>query len=213
MCGICGVCFSDPNARVLRPLLDGMTRVLAHRGPDGDGYLIKGHIGFGHRRLSIIDLAGGDQPIYNEDGRIAVVFNGEIYNYVELRDELIARGHRFKTRSDTEVIVHLYEEFGRRCTDHLRGMFAFAIWDGRDHSVLLARDRLGIKPLFYRLDRDRLLFASELKSIVQDASVPRHLNLGVLGEYLAFGYIPGDRCILDGISKLAPAHTLTWRNG
>ena len=213
MCGICGVCFSDPNAVVPRPLLDGMTRVLAHRGPDGDGYLIKGPIGFGHRRLSIIDLAGGDQPIYNEDGRIAVVFNGEIYNYVELMDGLIARGHRFKTRSDTEVIVHLYEEFGRRCTDHLRGMFAFAIWDGRDHSVLLARDRLGIKPLFYRLERDRLLFASELKSIVQDASVPRRLNLGVLGEYLAFGYIPGDRCILDGISKLGPAHTLTWRNG
>ena len=171
-----------PTPGVPRPLLDGMTRVLAHRGPDGYGYLIKGHIGFGHSRLSIIDLAGGDQPIYNEDGRIAVVFNGEIYNYVELMDELIARGHRFKTRADTEVIVHLYEEFGRRCTDHLRGMFAFAIWDGRDHSVLLARDRLGIKPLFYRLDRDCLLFASELKSIVQDVSVPRRLNLDALGR-------------------------------
>ena len=213
MCGICGVCFSDPNATVPRPLLDGMTRALAHRGPDGDGYLVEGHIGFGHRRLSIIDLAGGDQPIYNEDGRIAVVFNGEIYNYVELMAELIARGHRFKTESDTEVIVHLYEEFGRRCTNHLRGMFAFAVWDGRDDSVLLARDRLGIKPLFYRLDRDRLLFASELKSIVQDGSVPRSLNLSALSEYLAFGYVPGDRCILDGISKLAPAHTLTWRYG
>jgi asparagine synthase (glutamine-hydrolysing) len=190
-----------------------MTTVLRHRGPDGDGYLVRDNVGFGNRRLSIIDLAGGDQPIYNEDGTVGIVFNGEIYNYVELMASLMDRGHRFATKSDTEVIVHLYEEYGERCVDHLRGMFAFAIWDSRRPCVFLARDRLGIKPLFYQATDDRLLFASELKSILQDPQVPRRLNLEAVRSYLAYGYVPGDCCIFDGIAKLPPGHTLTWRDG
>jgi asparagine synthase (glutamine-hydrolysing) len=213
MCAICGICMRDPDARVDQDLLRRMTTVLRHRGPDGDGYLVRDNVGFGNRRLSIIDLAGGDQPIYNEDGTVGIVFNGEIYNYVELMASLIDRGHRFATKSDTEVIVHLYEEYGERCVDHLRGMFAFAIWDSRRHCVFLARDRLGIKPLFYQATDDRLMFASELKSILQDPHVPRRLNLEVVRSYLAYGYVPGDCCIFDGIAKLPPGHTLTWCDG
>ncbi len=213
MCGICGVCLTDRDAPVSESVLRDMTDCLQHRGPDGQGFLTKGNIGLGHRRLSIIDLQGGDQPIYNEDGNVAIVFNGEIYNYLELIPQLTAQGHRFKTRSDTEVIVHLYEQYGRQCVEHLRGMFTFAIWDGRDGSVFLARDRLGIKPLFYLHTPQRLLFASELKSIIQDPSVPREVDVDTLGEYLAYGYIPGDRCILRGVSKLLPGHTFSWRAG
>lgn len=213
MCGISGICLRDPDARVNQDVLRRMTAALRHRGPDGDGYLIRGNIGFGNRRLSIIDLPGGDQPIYNEDGTVGVVFNGEIYNYVELMASLIDRGHRFATKSDTEVIVHLYEEYGERCVDHLRGMFAFAIWDSRQRSVFLARDRLGIKPLFYRATDDHLLFASELKSLMQDPQVPRSLNLEAVRFYLTYGYVPGDSCIFHGISKLPPGYTLTWRDG
>src|SRR5438552_2513496 len=156
MCAICGICIRDRDARIDEDVLRRMTTSLRHRGPDGEGFLISGNVGFGNRRLSIIDVAGGDQPIYNEDGTIGVVFNGEIYNYVELMKSLIDRGHRFTTKSDTEVIVHLYEQYGERCVDHLRGMFAFAIWDSKQHSVFLARDRLGIKPLFFHATHDRL---------------------------------------------------------
>jgi asparagine synthase (glutamine-hydrolysing) len=190
-----------------------MTSALRHRGPDGDGFLVRGNVGFGHRRLSIIDLVQGDQPIYNEDGTVGIVFNGEIYNYVELMASLATRGHRFATKSDTEVIVHLYEEYGERCVDHLRGMFAFAIWDDRRSCVFLARDRLGIKPLFYWATDDRLVFASELKAILQDPHVPRSLNMDAVQSYLAYGYVPGDCCIFNGISKLPPGHTLTWCAG
>ncbi len=213
MCGICGICLRDPRDQIDQDLLQHMTTALRHRGPDDDGFLVRGNIGFGFRRLSIIDLTGGDQPIYNEDGSIGIVFNGEIYNYLELMDDLMARGHRFTTKADTEVIVHLYEDFGERCVDHLRGMFAFAIWDSRRRSVLLARDRLGIKPLFYRMTDDRLVFASELKAILQDSRVPRRLNMDAIESYLAYGYVPGDSCIFEGISKLAPGHTLTWHDG
>jgi asparagine synthase (glutamine-hydrolysing) len=213
MCAICGICMRDPDARVDQDLLRRMTTLLRHRGPDGDGYLIRDNVGFGNRRLSIIDLAGGDQPIYNEDGTVGIVFNGEIYNYVELMASLIGRGHRFATKSDTEVIVHLYEEYGERCVDHLRGMFAFAIWDSRQPCVFLARDRLGIKPLFYQATDDRLVFASELKAILEDPRVQRSLNLDAVHLYLAYGYVPGDCCIINGISKLPPGHTLTWRDG
>jgi asparagine synthase (glutamine-hydrolysing) len=194
-------------------LLRRMTDTLAHRGPDGEGFLLRGNVGFGHRRLSIIDLEGGDQPIYNEDERVGIVFNGEIYNYVELMADLKSRGHVFRTHSDTEVILHAYEEFGEACVEKLRGMFAFAIWNGLDGSVFLARDRLGIKPLFYMLTEDRLLFASELKAIVSDEEVAREVNTRVLSEYLTYGYIPGDRCILKGIDKLPQGCTLTWRDG
>jgi len=160
MCGIAGICMRDPDARVDENLLRRMTTSLRHRGPDGDGFLLRGNVGLGNRRLSIIDLAGGDQPIYNEDGTVGIVFNGEIYNYIELMASLAARGHRFATKSDTECVVHLYEEYGEGCVNHLRGMFAFAIWDEKRRSVLLARDRLGIKPLFYWVGDDRLVFAS-----------------------------------------------------
>ncbi len=213
MCGICGICLREPGASVPGELLKQMTTVLTHRGPDGTGYLVKGNIGLGHTRLSIIDLDAGDQPIYNEDSSIGVVFNGEIYNYVELMADLIARGHRFRTHSDTEVIVHLYEEYGERCVDHLRGMFAFAVWNGHDGSVFLARDRLGIKPLFYLQADERFVFASELKSLLCDRSIAREVDIEVLSEYLALGYVPGDRCIVRGTSKLAPGHTLTWLHG
>lgn len=213
MCGICGVCFNDPKSKAPEDLLRRMTTALRHRGPDGDGFLVRQNIGLGHRRLSIIDLAGGDQPIFNEDGRIGIVFNGEIYNYVELAEELKAAGHRFRTHSDTEVIVHLYEEMGDTCVERLRGMFTFAIWDGRDGSVLLARDRLGIKPLFYSPQPDRFLFASEMKSILEDPAIARKVNLSALREYLALGYVPGDTCILNGVSKLSPGHVLRWQNG
>ncbi len=212
MCGIAGICLSDPDAVVPEDLLRAMTGVLEHRGPDGEGFLLKNNIGLGHRRLSIIDLEGGDQPIYNENGRIGIVFNGEIYNYLELMDDLKRRGHQFATHSDTEVIVHLYEELGPRCVDHLRGMFSFAVWDGRDNSVFLARDRLGIKPLFYTIRDDRFLFASELKALIQDTTIPREVDEATLVEYLSFGYVPGDRCILKGIEKVPPGCTLTWRN-
>ncbi len=213
MCGICGVCMTDPSAPVSRDLVRAMTDRLRHRGPDGEGLLIKNNVGFGHRRLSIIDLEGGDQPIFNETGDIGIVFNGEIYNYVELMDWLIKKGHQFRTRSDTEVIVHLYEEFGPKCVERLRGMFAFAIWDARDGSVLLARDRFGIKPLYYAAADDRLVFASELKSILTDKSVAGSVDGGSLEEYLVYGYVPGDRCIVQGVSKLPPGATLQWRNG
>ncbi len=219
---------TDSSAAVSESLLREMTDTLTHRGPDGEGYLIRGNIGLGHRRLSIIDLEGGDQPIYNEDGKIGIVFNGEIYNYVELMADLKSRGHTFQTSSDTEVILHAYEEFGEACAEKLRGMFAFAIYDGHDQSVFLARDRLGIKPLFYwtqndrshnarshgdRSQGDRLIFASELKAVVCDKGVKREVDTRVLGEYLTYGYIPGDRCILKGVEKLPQGHTMRWRDG
>jgi asparagine synthase (glutamine-hydrolysing) len=213
MCGIAGFCLADPSAPVPEGVLHRMTDALAHRGPDGHGYLLKRSVGLGHRRLSIIDVAGGGQPIYNEDGSIGIVFNGEIYNYIELMDDLRARGHRFVTHSDTEVIVHLYEEYGEQCVDQLRGMFAFAIWDGRRHCVFIARDRLGIKPLFYYHDHTCFVFSSELKSLLAVPSIPRQLDPVALQEYLLYGYVPGDRCILNSLSKLAPGHTLTWCGG
>ncbi len=213
MCGICGICHTDRQAVVDRALLKKMTDALAHRGPDGDGYLLRGHVGFGHRRLSIIDIDGGDQPIFNEDESISIILNGEIYNYLELMDQLRARGHVFRTRSDTETIVHLYEDYGERCVEHLRGMFAFAIFDARKQCVLLARDRLGIKPLFYAELEDRMIFASEMKAILEDCTVPRSIDLSALAEYTAYGYVPGDRCIMHGIAKLQPGCTLKWEGG
>lgn len=213
MCGIAGICLTDPAQRVSKPLLTRMTRALAHRGPDGEGLLVDGNLGLGHRRLSIIDLAGGHQPIYNEDRSIAVVFNGEIYNYVELAQELERAGHRFATRSDTETIVHAFEEWGPRCVERFAGMFAFALVNKRERTVLLVRDRLGKKPLFYHYDDDRLIFASELKALLVDDDLPRELALDALDDYLAYGYVPSDRCILEGVHKLAPGHWLIWRDG
>jgi asparagine synthase (glutamine-hydrolysing) len=203
----------DPRAQVDLDLIEAMTAALAHRGPDGKGTYIHGPIAMGHTRLSIIDLATGDQPIYNEDRSVAIVFNGEIYNYKELRQELLQRGHRFATESDTEVIVHLYEDLGDRCVDSLNGMFAFAIWDAKRSRVFAARDRLGERPLYYCQHRDRLLFASELKAILRDPSVPREIALESLDDYLAYGYIPAPGTIFQGIRKLCAGECLVWEQG
>src|SRR5262249_1587910 len=176
MCGICGQFRFQREAAVAPALIRAMTDTMQHRGPDDQGFYISGQIGLGFRRLSIIDLAGGHQPISNEGGNVWVVFNGEIYNYRTLREDLIGKGHSFKTSSDTEVIVHLYEEYGTDCVQRLRGMFAFAIWDAREEQLMLARDRVGIKPLYYYLTKDVLAFGSELKAILADPSIPREVD-------------------------------------
>ncbi len=204
MCGIAGVLRRD-GAPVGNQLLWAMTTVLGHRGPDGEGFFTQGPVGLGHRRLAIIDLVTGDQPMSNDDGSIHLIFNGEIYNFRELRKELEARGHKFWTGSDTEVILRAYESYGVECLGRLRGMFAFAIWDDRRGRLFLARDRVGIKPLVYAWDGRRLLFASEIKAILKDPSVPRELDWEALRDYLTFFYIPSPRTIFRGIRKLPPA--------
>lgn len=185
-----------------------MAGAIGHRGPDAQGVWTGRHVGLAHRRLSIIDLEGGDQPIGNEDGSVQVVFNGEIYNYRQLRDELIGKGHSFRTHSDTEVLVHLYEEMGERLVERLRGMYAFAIWDARRRQLLLARDRVGQKPLYYYRDGEKLLFGSELKAILACEDVAREVDLEALEDYLTFGVVPGERSIFKNIHKLPAAHTL-----
>lgn len=185
-----------------------MNRKIAHRGPDDEGFFVEGNVGLAMRRLSIIDVKTGHQPLSNEDENLWIVFNGEIYNHVELRAQLESSGHHYRTRSDTETIVHLYEEYGRDCVKYLRGMFAFAIWDRRRKILFAARDRLGIKPLYYRYDRNTLLFGSEIKAILSYPGVRAELNSGVLGEYLAFGYLVGSRTMFAGIEKLLPGQTL-----
>jgi asparagine synthase (glutamine-hydrolysing) len=190
-----------------------MTDVVAHRGPDSGGYYVNGAIGLGHRRLSIIDLSTGDQPLGNEDGTVQVVFNGEIYNFAETRDVLIARGHRFRTRSDTEVIVHAFEEWGDDCVDHFRGMFAFAVWDDRRRILLLARDRLGVKPLYYALLPGGIIFGSEVKSLLQDPLIDRQWDPEALDTYLTLGYVPAPSTIYRQIKKLDAGHTLRIQDG
>ena len=191
-----------------------MTDSVAHRGPDGDGYHIAPGIGLGHRRLAIIDLVSGDQPIYNEDGSVAIVFNGEIYNFQTLMAELEALGHRFSTRSDTETIVHAWEEWGEACVERLRGMFAFALWDEKAQSLFLARDRLGKKPLYYSLlPNGFLVFGSELKSLLVHANLPRELDASAVEDYFAYGYVPDPKVIYRGVHKLPPASTLLARRG
>jgi len=208
MCGIVGK-YSFKQIPVSNDLLHAMCDVIVHRGPDDEGYYINGNIGLGMRRLSIIDLQTGNQPIHNELKDIWIVYNGETYNCPELRAELERKGHKFYTRSDTEVIVHCYEEYGDECVSKLNGMFAFAIWDERRRRVLLARDRLGIKPLFYTVSDDSLLFASEIKSILQDRTVKREVNLHALHNFLSLNYIPHPDTIFKGIYKLPPGHILT----
>ena len=217
MCGIAG--FVDLQQRLPRDeaaaTLEQMCRVIAHRGPDDQGTMQTddgAHLGM--RRLSIIDLAGGHQPISNEDGTVSIVFNGEIYNYCELQPELEARGHHFQTHSDTEVIVHSYEEFGPACVSKLRGMFAFAIWDAKKQSLFIARDRVGKKPLYYTLTPEgALIFGSELKSLLQHPSMRREINPQAIDAYLTWGYVPDPLSILKGIRKLPPGHYLTFANG
>src|SRR5215207_5624934 len=190
MCGIAGRFNYDPLRPVGRHVIEAMTDVVAHRGPDAAGYHVAPGIGLGHRRLSIIDLATGDQPLANEDGTVWTVFNGEIYNFAEVRAELLAHGHRFRTGSDTEVIVHGYEQWGQRCVDRFRGMFAFAVWDAVARRLLLARDRLGVKPLYYAEVPGGLVFVSEIKSLLEDPQVPREWRADALDAYLTLLYIP-----------------------
>ena len=188
-----------------------MCDALVHRGPDEDGYLFGPHVALGMRRLSIIDVDSGAQPIYNEDATVAVVFNGEIYNAPELRAGLESRGHRFATATDTECIVHCYEEMGEACVEALRGMFAFALWDGRSGRLLLARDRVGKKPLYYRLVAGGIWFASELKALLQDPALPRRVDPVAMHHYLSLGYVPAPRAMLQGVAKLPPASTLAFQ--
>ena len=213
MCGICGKIFFEKDKRVDPQLIKMMADSMYHRGPDDEGAYLSGNIALGHRRLSIIDLNRGKQPISNEDESVWIVFNGEIYNYQDLREKLIRRDHQFKTDTDTEVIVHAYEEFGEDCVKRLRGMFAFAIWDDRNQALFIARDRVGIKPLYYSLGTEQLVFASEMKAILQDPSVDREVNLPIIDRFLTYFYIPGDETLLKSIRKLRPGHTLTVRRG
>jgi asparagine synthase (glutamine-hydrolysing) len=213
MCGIAGMVQRGPSQQSDPVLLERMCTSLRHRGPDDQGILLQGPVGLGNRRLSIIDLTNGHQPIFNESGSIAVVLNGEIYNFRELRPALEAKGHRFTTKTDTEVVVHLYEEYGVDAVQRLRGMFALALWDGERQRLLLARDRVGKKPLFYADLLDRLLFASEIKAILQDPEVPTAIDLQALDAYLAFQFIPHPLTIYQAIRKLPPAHRLIWEQG
>ena len=215
MCGIAGMFGPEtamgPGER--RDVLKRMCGVIAHRGPDDQGLFFDRGLAMGMRRLSIIDLAAGHQPLSNEDGTIWIVFNGEIYNYRELRATLLARGHAFQTRTDTETILHLYEEYGADCVTHLRGMFAFAIYDQRARQLLLARDRVGEKPLHYALVGDTLIFGSEIKSLLQHPAIKREINAEAIADYLSFGHIPEPATAFRGIHKLLPGHTLLFRQG
>src|ERR1700722_1256481 len=213
MCGICGKLNFDRESRVSPALLKSMTDSIQHRGPDDEGFYLAEQVGLGFRRLSIIDLAGGHQPLSNEDETVWIVFNGEIYNYQELRKFLISKGHRFKTEADTEVIVHLYEEFGVACVEKLRGMFGLAIWDARQKSLFLARDRVGIKPLYYFLSKSSLLFASEIKAILADPEVRPEVVPAMIDRLLMFNFLPGEDTLLRGIRKLAPGSYLLVKDG
>lgn len=208
MCGIAGI-LNMAGGPADRAILEHMSIRLVHRGPDEEGSFVRGPIALGQRRLRIIDLAGGHQPMSNEDESIWVTFNGEIYNFRELRADLQKRGHRFATASDTEVIVHAYEEDGERCVERFRGMFAFALWDERRRRLLLARDRVGKKPLFYARADGQFVFASELQSLLQHPGVRREVDVVALDDYLTFGYVPAPRTIFQGVFKLPPAHVLT----
>ncbi|HTV09554.1 MAG TPA: asparagine synthase (glutamine-hydrolyzing) [Candidatus Aquilonibacter sp.] len=209
MCGIAGYFEQQGRKATTRDTLLAMLEAIEHRGPDDRGLLVTNTLAMGMQRLSIIDLAGGKQPIRNEDGTVAVVFNGEIYNYRDLQKELRTRGHRLSTSSDTEVIVHLYEEMGEECVQALRGMFSFAIWDFKRRRLFIARDRLGIKPLYYSYKDGRLIFGSEIKSILAHPEAEISLSLQALGHYISLKYVPAPETMFCGIHALPPGHTLT----
>jgi asparagine synthase (glutamine-hydrolysing) len=213
MCGIVGKLNFDSTQPIDARLIRRMTNVIAHRGPDGEGDYVSGPVGLGHRRLSIIGVDSGAQPMPNEDGTVWVVYNGEIYNFPELRTELLSRGHVFKSNTDTEVIVHLYEEIGTKVVERLNGMFAFALWDERKRLLLLARDRVGIKPLYYVDTGKAIVFGSEIKSLLIDPSVERRVNLRAIDRFLTYYYLPGEETLFEGIVKLEPGTTLTIVNG
>jgi asparagine synthase (glutamine-hydrolysing) len=216
MCGINGIVLSERAGagRVDRRVLERMRDVIRHRGPDDEGLLLDGPAGLGHRRLSIVDVAAGHQPMPNEDGTLHIVYNGEIYNHADFRADLEARGHTYRTHCDTETILHLYEEKGRACVEDLRGMFAFAIWDSPRRELFLARDRLGVKPLYYvHTDDGSLYFASEIKALLAARAVRPELNYATLPDYLANHGTSGDETLFAGVKRLAPGHTLLWRDG
>ncbi|MDP2644065.1 MAG: asparagine synthase (glutamine-hydrolyzing) [Desulfobacterales bacterium] len=213
MCGICGIYNYNKDVAVHKSEIAAMCRSMFHRGPDDQGIYTQGAIGLGMRRLSIIDVAGGKQPIANEDESIWIVLNGEIYNYLELREFLVKKGHRFKTNSDTESILHLYEEKGMGFVDDLRGMFAAAIWDNKQRKLIIVRDHLGIKPLFYAMYNGKLVFASEMKAILQDKQFPRGMDDHALAAFFTLSYIPAPLTIYKNIRKLMPGHFLTVADG
>ncbi|NIM92797.1 MAG: asparagine synthase (glutamine-hydrolyzing) [Anaerolineales bacterium] len=213
MCGICGVVSSKPNFYLDEAILRRMTHVLNHRGPDDEGYYLGMNVGLGMRRLSIIDLVTGQQPMTNEDQTIWLVYNGEIYNYQQLRRRLIDKGHIFTSESDSEVVIHAYEEYGDSCVEYFNGMFAFAVWDSRCHRLLLVRDRLGIKPLYYWNSGGQLVFGSELKAVIANPDVPREIDLIALDQFLTFEYIPAPRTIFKGVHKLMPGYQLVFQDG
>ncbi len=207
MCGIAGIL--DIKRKPENHVILGMTGIMRHRGPDGEGIYIDGPVGLGHRRLSIIDINTGAQPMSNEDGSVWITYNGEVYNFMELRNELESRGHKFRTKSDTETIIHAYEQYGEDCVKKLRGMFAFCIWDAKKKSLFLARDRLGKKPLYYFYDKSRFVFASEIKAVISDKRIKRELDLSAVSDYFTYQYIPFPKTIFKNIYKLPPGHFMT----
>lgn len=209
MCGITGI-VDFKKAHIPKKILSGMNSQIIHRGPDSDGFYFSDHVGLAARRLSIIDLVTGDQPIFNEDKSVAIVFNGEIYNYQSLHTELVKTGHKFKTKSDTETLVHAYEEYGPEMLKKLNGMFAFAIWDKKKNKLFIGRDHAGIKPLYYFAGPSQLIFGSEIKTILSFPGVPRSLNSDSFDQYSYFGYIPGSESIFSDIHKLPAGHYLTF---
>jgi asparagine synthase (glutamine-hydrolysing) len=218
MCGIAGFVESSAVAAPLRmdtsrALVHRMCEVIRHRGPDDEGAWVDEGVALGMRRLSIIDLSSGQQPIHNEDRTVWIVFNGEIYNFKELRHDLEGTGHHFYTSSDTEAIVHAYERWGAAAISRLRGMFGLAIWDTRSRTLLVARDRIGIKPMHYAEVNGRFYFGSEIKSLLQAPDLPRDLDMDALDHYLSFLYTPRDGSMFAHVHKLPPGHLLTWQNG
>ena len=214
MCGITGIVDMRGERPIDEPLLRAMNGVIGHRGPDGDGFHFEPGVGFGHRRLSIIDLEGGKQPLYNEDHTVVVTYNGEIFNFMEVERELLQRGHTFRTRSDTEVIVHAWEEWGVECLKRFNGMFAFAVWDRRAKTLFIARDRLGVKPLYYaELSDGRLIFGSELKALLLHPLLQRRIDPQAVEEYFAFGYVPDPKTIYRDVKKLEPGAYICMKRG
>jgi asparagine synthase (glutamine-hydrolysing) len=215
MCGINGIAFSSRSRRqVDATVLKSMRDVITHRGPDDEGIFIDGAVGLGHRRLSIVDVAAGHQPMTNEDGSLYITYNGEVYNHADFREALDARGHIYQTHCDTETILHLYEEYGESCVEHLRGMFAFAIWDRNKRELFIARDRLGVKPLYYvHSDDGSIHFASEIKALLEARAVTPELNFAAFSDYLANHATSGEETLFMNVKRLMPGHTLTWRDG